>query len=288
MPFAADISRLRDSHMKKVFDAIGVMRVCGRQSMRSGPRICAAVGVLGAALLLGGCTPGSSGTRIEPKLEEISRIQKVGLYVEVQRGFGVRLQYLSSADRGSLEQMLVGSLGRFLGSFMYGGVLGLLVEYSPDRNATVRLKPQSAPVDSEQAIGRALLNMFRTASVFPAGELVQSGSLALARERGNDALLVFTIWRWGLRLPPGSKYEKGDKALAQLELNVQVKLVSSATQKVLWKRNESYVDSECYSLGDFKSQEGLVVRRMEHALQQVCDWTANEIHRTPYHREAMP
>ncbi len=152
----------------------------------------------------------------------------------------------------------------------------------------IQAQPQSAPVDSQQAIGSALLNMFRTGNVFPAGELVQSGSLALARERGDDAVLVFRIWRWGLRRPPGTRYEQGDKALAQLELNVQLRLVSSATQKVLWERNESYVDSERYTLGDFRSQEGLVVSRMERALQQACDWTANEIRRTPYRREVMP
>jgi len=256
--------------------------------MQSRPRICAAVGVLGAALLLGGCAPDSSGTRIEPKLEEISEIRKVGLYVEVQRGFAVRLQYFSNADRGWLEQMLVGSLGRFLGSALYGGVFGVLAEYSPDRDATVRLKPQGAPVDNEEAIGSALLDMFRTAHVFPAGELIQSESLALARERGNDALFVFAIRRWGLRPPLGTKYETGDKALAQLELNVHLKLVSSATWKVLWERDEPYVDSECYSLGDFKSQEGLLARRMKHALQHVCDWTASEIHITPYRQETMP
>jgi len=281
-------TKLRDDDMEKRFGRMGFPHVCGCRPMRSGLGICVAVGMLCAALLPGGCTPGASGTRVEPKLAEISRIQKIGLYVKVQHGFAVRLQYVSNADRGWLEQGLVGSLGRFLGAAMFGGVFGLLAEYSPDRNATVRLQPQSAPVDSEQAIGSALLNMFRIDNVFPAGELLQSGSPVSAGQRGNDAVLIFAIRRWGLRPPLGSRYEKGDQALAQLELNVHLKLVSSATQEVLWEREEPYVDSDCYRLGDFTSQEGLLARRMEHALQQVCHWTANEIHRTSYYREAKP
>ncbi len=245
-------------------------------------RIYAFIILLVSALILSGCAPGPPGTITEPDPEDISRIKKVGLCVKVQKGFAVRLGYVSSADRFWLEQMLVDNLGRFLGSLAYGGV-GILREYSPDRNATEYLKPEAAPVDSAEAIGLALSRKFRTAKIFPAVELVQPQSLTAAKEQGFDTLFILTVRRWGLRPPLGSKYATGDKAAAQLELDANLRLISSATRKVLWERNELYRDSECYSLGDFKSKnkKGLLANRMWYVLQLICDRTSNEIHRTP-------
>jgi len=56
----------------------------------------------------------------------------------------------------------------------------------------------------------------------------------------------FTIRRWGLRPPLGGKYDihsVGDKARATLELDVNLKLVSCTTGKVLWQRDEFYIDA---------------------------------------------
>jgi len=246
-------------------------------------RIYAFTILLVSALILSGCAPGPSGTIIEPDPEDISRIKKVGLCVKVQKGFAVRLGYVSNADRHWLEQMLVDNLGRFLGSLAYGGPLGWVSEHSSDRNAGEALKPEAAPVDSAEAIGRALLRKFQTDKIFPAVDLVQSQSLAAAKEHGIDTLFILTVRRWGLRPPLASKYATGDKAAAQLELGANHRLISSATGKVLWERNELYTDSECYSLGDFKSKnkKGLLARRMWYVLQLICDRTSNEVHRTP-------
>ena len=63
------------------------------------------------------------------------------------------------------------------------------------------------------------------------------------------------FFQYLLRPPLGSKYYKGDKALAKLELDANLKLVSFPKGKVLWKRDELYIDSESYSLGEFKLQE---------------------------------
>jgi len=240
-------------------------------------RIYAFTILLVSALILSGCAPGPN---IEPDPEDISLIKNVGLYVKVQRKFAVRLGYISTADRYWLEQMLVDNLGRFLGSLAFGGV-GVLREYSDDRQDTIDLKPEAAPVDSAEAIRRALSHKFQTAKIFPAVELVQSKSLAAAKEQGIDTLFILTVRRWGLRPPLGSKYATGDKAAAQLELDANHRLISSATGKVLWERNELYMDSECYSLGDFKSKKGLLAIRMWYVLQLICDRTSNEIHRTP-------
>lgn len=249
--------------------------------VKSNLRIYAVTILLTAALILNGCATGRPGTLVEPSPEDISRIRKVGLHVKVQKGFAVRLGYVSNADRHWLDQMLVDNLGRFLGSFAHGGPFGWFAEYSVDRNATEYLKPEAAPVDSSEAIGRALSRKFRTAKILPAVEFVQPQSLAAAKEHGFDTLFILTVRRWGLRPPLGSKYVTGDKAAAQLELDANHRLISLATRKVLWERNELYRDSKCYSLGDFKSQKGLLASRMRYVLQLICDRTSNEIHRTP-------
>jgi hypothetical protein len=236
--------------------------------------------LLTSALTLSGCATGRTGTHVEPSFEDISRINKVGLHVKVNKGFAVRLKYYSLADRHWLEQILVDNLGRFYGSLAYGGFVGYFREYSHEREATIELKPESSPVDSAEAIGHMLLYTFKTNKVFPEIELVQSQSSLSAQEGGIDTFLFFTVRRWGLCAPLGSEYETGDKAKAQLELDVNLKLVSSANGKVLWKRNELFIDSEIYTLGDFKSQAGLVVKRMGYVLQLVCRCTVNEIYRT--------
>jgi len=250
--------------------------------------------LLVSALILSGCAPGQTGTHVKPSLDDISRIKKVGLYVKVEKGFAVRLQYISNTDEVFLANLICYSLAARSGARLggasadtaaaigtvFGGAMAVAGEFSPDKRATRAMKPEAAQLDSAESIGYALLDAFQTAKVFPAIELMSSESTTAGREHGTDALFVFTVRRWGLRPPLGSKYDTGDKAMAQLELDVNLKLVSSATGKVLWERDEFYLDSECYSLGDFKSQAGLLAGRMEHALQLVCDRTANELHRT--------
>lgn len=231
-------------------------------------------------MILSGCATGRTGTHVEPSFEDISRIEKVGLCVVVERGFAVRLQYVSNADRSWLEQILVEHLGRPVGSFVYGGVIGIISEYSPDRQATVALTPESTKIKSAYAIGNVMVNKLETDKVFPEIELVQSQSFAAAQESGIDTFLTIKIRRWGLRPPLGTNYDTGDKAQTQLELDVNLKLISTATRKIIWERDEFYIDNESYSLGDFKSKAGLLASRMEYALQLVCDRTANEIYRT--------
>ena len=249
-----------------------------------------------SALTLSGCATGRTGTHVEPSFEDISRIKKVGLHVKVERGFAVRLQYISNADTIFLSNMINIGLGSYQGVRLAGasaetaagigtgiGIAGAVIgEFSPDKRATRALKGEAAQINSAVAIGYELVDKLEAANVFPTVELISSDSLDLAREHGSDTLFIFTIRRWGLRPPLGSKYDvhkTGDKAKAQLELDMNLKLISSANGKVLWERNEFYIDNKSYSLGDFKSQEGLLVSRMEHALQLVCNWTYNEIYR---------
>ena len=269
-------------------------------------RIYAVTILLVVAMILSGCRPGRSGTPFEPSLEDISRIKNVGLHVKVEKGFAVRLQYVTNADDPNLFENLIGLgliaavqrsrgisvpreavAGGAIGGAIGGVIGGVIREFSPDRRATRALKPEAAQMNSADAIGHAMVDKLETAKVFPAIELVQSQSPAAAQESGIDTLFIFTVRRWGLRPPLGSKYDKGDKAEAQLELDVNLKLISSATSKVLWERNEFYPDSKSYSLGDFKSQEGLLAGRMEYVLQMVCDCTANEVYRTPQNQGVM-
>ena len=232
-------------------------------------RICTVIILMVSVLTLSGsgCAPPPNGTLVPPDFEEISRIKKVGLCVKIERRFAVRLQYLSSADQSFLANLI-----------LFGVPIAVVLEFTPDKEDTRVLKPKAAQLDGARAIGSALLDVFETGKVFPAIELVASESLTSARERGIDALFIFTVRRWGLRPPLGSEYDKGDKAIAQLELDVNHTLVSSTTGKVLWKRNELYLDSESYSLGDFKQKDGLLGSRMERLLQLACDRTASEVH----------
>jgi hypothetical protein len=256
-------------------------------------------------LILHGCATGRTGTHVEPNFEDISRIEKVGLHVNVERGFAVRLQYITNVDEASFEDLITHGLleagqARFLENLagMVGpdiasgiGVAGNVAgEFSPDKQATRSLIMQAAPLNSAEAIGYVLLHKFQTKKIFPEVELMQSQSPTSAQESGIDTFFIFTVRRWGLRPPLGSKYDvhsQRDKALAQLELDVNLKLISSVTGKILWERDEFHIDDKSYSLGDFKSQEGLLARRMERALQLVCDWTANEIYRTRFNKESI-
>jgi hypothetical protein len=223
------------------------------------------------ALVLSGCHK-----PVEPSFEDISRIKKVGVCVRVERGFAVRLQYISNADQNFFGNLMsAGLAGGFIG-------MGLAVfsEFSPDKEFTRELRPDAVQMDNAEAIGYVLVNKFRTAGGFPTVELVQSQSVRKIQESRIDTFLYFTIRRWGLRPPLGSEYDihkTGDKALATLELDINLKLVSSDTKKVLWERDEFYVDSQSYTLNDFKSQKELLVSRLDHALQLVCNWTANEL-----------
>jgi hypothetical protein len=228
------------------------------------------------SMILRGCTPGRSGPIIESDFENISRIKKVGLYVKVEKGFAVRLQYVSNADISFFSSLMSATLA--------GGIIGaglaVMGEFSPDKQATRKLKPNAAQMESAEAIGQTNMDKLRFTTIFPSVVLVQSPSLNKARENGIDAIFYFTIRRWGLRPPLGSKYDvhyARDKALAQLELNVNLMLVSCATGKVLWKFNELYIDRQSYTLGDFKSQKGLLVDRLKYALQSVSDLTVNEL-----------
>ncbi len=255
--------------------------------------------LLVVVVILSGCRTGRTGTLVEPNHEEISRIRKVGLCVEVERGFAVRLQYVSNADELEVSlQNLIGSglvvavqksrgvPGEAMVAGAIGGVVGgvigdMILEPSPDVRNTKALRPEAVQINSADAIAYALADKLQTAKIFPAVEMVQSQFLATVHESGIDTLFIFTVRRWGLRPPPGSKYEKGDKAKAQLELDVNLKLVSSTKDKILWERNDFYLDGKTFSIGDFKSQKGLLISRMDYALQMVCDLTAKEIYRTP-------
>lgn len=228
------------------------------------------------AMILRGCTPGPSGPQIEPDFEDISRIKKVGLYVRVEKGFGVRLQYVSNSD--------ITFFSSFMSATLAGGIIGaglaVMGEFSPDKQAKRKLKPNAAQMESTEAIGQAHMDELRFTTIFPTVVLTQSPSLSKAKENGIDTLFYFTIRRWGLRPPLGSKYDihyTRDKALAQLELDVNLMLVSSATGKVLWKYNELYIDRQSYTLSDFKSQKGLLVDRLKHALHSISDLTVNEL-----------
>jgi len=255
--------------------------------------------LLAVVMILNGCRTGRTGTLVEPNHEEISRIKTVGLCVKVERGFAVRLQYISNADEVEVSlQNLIGS-GLFvavqksrgvpvevMAAGAIGGVVGSVIgdailEPSPDVRNTKTLKPEVAQINTADAIAYTLVDKLQTTKIFPEVEMVKSQSLMLAHEKGIDTFLILTVRKWGLRPPPASKYEKGDKAEAQLELDLNLKLVSSSGDKVLWERNELYLDSKTFSIGDFKTQKGLLAGRMDYALQMVCDLTAKEIYRTP-------
>jgi hypothetical protein len=262
----------------------------------------AAAILLTASLSLSGCATGRTGTHVVPRPEDVSRVKNVGLYVKVERGFAVRLQYVSNADRVFLGDLICLGLGAHRGARLAGadadtavgvgmgvGVAAAVAgEFSPDKRATRAMKSEAAQLDSARAIGRALLDIFQTTNVFPSIELMPSGSPTTAGEGGKDTILVVTVRRWGLRPPLGSTYDSGDKAAAQLELDVNLTLVSCTTGDVLWERDEFYLDDEFHSLGDFKSQAGLLVSRMEHALRSVCDTTAREVYPWRRDKEAIP
>lgn len=264
-------------------------------SNKGAMRIYAVTILLAVDMILSGCTRGRSGTHVEPNHEEISRIEKVGLCVKVEKGFGVRLQYVSNADQVFFGNLILGISSGTQGSLKAtGGVVGDLTalgagigaaaavagEFSPDKRATRALTPEAAKMKSAEAIGYVLLDKLDAAKIFPEIEILPYGKPAAAGAQRKDALFVFTVRRWGLRPPLGSKYDvhnTGDNAPAQLELDINIKLISSATGKVLWERDEFYVDGKSYTLSDFKSQKGLLVGRLKYALHLVCDWMAVEL-----------
>jgi hypothetical protein len=251
--------------------------------------------LLAGAGVLSGCTNQGSGTHVELNPEDSSWIKRVGVSVNVERGFAVRLQYVTNAD-----QLFIGNLISGMGSGVQGSLqatggvvsagttaigagvgagIAAIGEFSYDKRATRAMNSEAAKMKSADAIGGVLVDSLRTARVFPEVELLSSQPSGAAQENCVDTLFVVTVRKWGLRPPLESKYRMGNKAAAQLELDVNLKLVSSGTGKVLWESDEYYMDSKCYTLGDFKSRQGLLVSRMELALQKVCEWTANEIHR---------
>jgi hypothetical protein len=278
----------------RIYGAVAFTRRGHRLPITTSPRGHAVALLLAVLGTLSGCATGRTGTHVEPSPDDLSRIRKVGASVNVEHGFAVRLQYVSNADRLFIMD-LIGGVGSGLhGSLQAtGGVLGdatvfgtgvgaaavVAGEFSPDKRATRALNSEAAKMKSADAIGRFLVDRLQAATVFPEVELLPSQPADAAPENDMDARFVVTVRKWGLRPPLGSKYGSGDKRLAQLELDVNLRLMSPGGERVLWERDEFYLDNECYSLGDFKSRAGLLVSRLELALQKVCDRTNNEIHR---------
>jgi len=87
--------------------------------------------------MMNGCATGRTGTHVEANLEDTSRIENVGLCVIVEKGFAVRLQYVSNADQNVFGSLLSAT---WAGGFVGAG-MAAFGEFSPDKQATRKLRP---------------------------------------------------------------------------------------------------------------------------------------------------
>jgi hypothetical protein len=185
-----------------------------------------------AAFMLSSCTP-TTGNKVAVNQTEVAKIKSIGVVVKKEEGFSVRLSREEMTNAG----------GAML------GLIGVGIEAGMRRSSDKGLEEQFKPIVGDYAPENPLSERV----IF---HLQTSGSMNSfafrdteeASRKNVDAILELTVREWGLRRCPGTAAET-----VQPGFNVNGKLYRKDDRRVLWEREEIYLNGDCRPWPAFKS-----------------------------------
>lgn len=211
-----------------------------------------------SVLFLCSCTT-TTGTKISHTQNTLSKINKIGIIVNKENEFSVRL---------SRDKMTTTSTCLF-------GLLGYAIEHSAraniDQNLANEFRPQIGIFNPEKHMEEKLLYYLQSAKVFRAVEIGKAEDHALLKKMQFDAVLKITIKEWGLRLCVGAD----KKEQLQAGIDIHALLIEHGT--TIWERNELYIDRDCHSLEELRSQKEIVENNLARAVDDLSARIVNEI-----------
>ncbi len=187
--------------------------------------------------LLSSCTP-TTGTKVPVDRSSLTKLQRVGITITVDEDFSVRISREKKTNIGAA----------------FGALLGAGIEAAARSNTDAqyaeRLKPMLGAYDPAKLLAEGLLQQFERDQVFPTVVSVPAEEKNAVRGRGLDAVLAITLKQWGLRVCHGSNTEEK----VQAGLYVEGRIVSGERGEMVWERHELYLDGECRTLEELRSQ----------------------------------
>lgn len=229
-------------------------------------------------LFLSACTT-TTGNKIALTQANLTKIHHIGVDVRKGEPFSVRLAQDRETPGGAI-------LGSVFG--VAGAVVGALAEEagraSVDAKRTAKLLPTLGDYDAQSLMNDRLCRQLRTANVFKElasitaeTQLVGKGSKVDYRwtqSMNLDGILGVTLTQWGL-VSCGENKESKNKL--QTGLGVNVKLLLIDKPKPVWERNDLYLDGDCHTLEEFQSNEGMLKRALDRAIDEIVGKITNEI-----------
>lgn len=209
-------------------------------------------------LFLCSCTT-TTGTKISHTQNTLSKINKIGIIVKKESNFSVNL---------SRDKMTNTSTCLF-------GLLGYAIEHSAraniDQNLANEFRPQIGIFNPEKRMEEKLLYYLQSAEVFRTVEIGGAEGHALLKKMQFDAVLKIMIKEWGLRLCVGAD----KKEQLQAGIDIHALLIEDGT--AIWERDELYLDGDCYSLEELRSQKEIVENNLARTVDDLSARIVNEI-----------
>ena len=210
--------------------------------------------------LLSSCTP-TTGTKVLVDRSSLTKLQRLGVTVTKDEDFSVRLAREKTTTIGAA----------------FGGLLGAGIEAAARSNTDTQYAAQLKPVliayDPARLLTEGLLRHLQNEQVFPTVVNVPAEEKNAVRGRGLDGVLEITLKQWGLRLCRGPNTEEK----VQAGLHVEGRIVAVEKGEAMWERHELYLDGECRTLEELRSQEGLLVNVLSRAIDHLSGKMVNEI-----------
>ena len=213
------------------------------------------------AFLVLSCTP-TTGTRTTLDQAKISKILNLGVRVIQNEEFSVNVSRMKSSAKGA---------ARF-------GLLGAGVEAamrsSSDSSEAERFEAILRDFKIKDLMDERLRYHLKQAKTF--SEIVSLTAEDDSGERNissTDSVLEVTMKEWGLR----RCFSPGSQQRVQVGLVLEASLSTSKEGEAAWEREELYLDRDCLSLDQFRSQNGLLIENLSRATDILAAKMVNDI-----------
>ncbi len=219
-----------------------------------------AFGSLTLLFLLSSCTS-TTGTKVLVDRSSLTKLQRMGITIIKEEDFSVRIAQEQATNIG----------------VAFGGLLGYGIETAARSNTDAQYAEQLKPVlgayDPAKLITEELLRLFQREHVFLAIVSVPAEQRNAVRGQGLDGVLEISLKQWGLRLCRGPNTEQK----VQAGLQVEGHITSVEKGERMWERQELYLDGDCRTLEELRSQEGLLIKVLSRAIDNLSGKMVNEI-----------
>lgn len=214
--------------------------------------------ILLVGLLTLACTP-KTGTRASLRPGDLERVHTVGIRVNVERGFSVRV---------SREQMT--NTGAIAGGFI-GDMVEKSIRASYDRRLEDELQPALGVFEPGRVMRARLHEYLQRAGVATQTEPAQDSPPSAAHVL--DAVLKVTIRDWGFQLCPGP----GSAERLQAAISMHGQLVLLPDGRTVWERDELYLHGEGRAAYDLRTETGLLTSVLTQAVDTLSGRIVNDI-----------